>query len=807
MRKRYLCASVQFISLLFILTVSAVKAQEDSQITEAYEDYTEAQREVAYLHLNKSTYIKGEDIGFTAYILNKSDKMPSLVTTNLYVSIEDENEQILKQQLIRVENGITSNTIEIDSSFSTGNYTIKAYTSWMCNFNEQNHFVETIRIIDPKIEEPIEHNHRNTSIDAQFLPESGHLLHNVENTLGVVIKDHKGYGIQYIKGEVIDENNQVITTFETNRLGIGKFSLITNADTDYRVKIKKADKNFNFKLNQDIHKNGVILSVKRLQSNVFVSVTTNDNTLESLKNKRYTLMVHNGDAYEAIAINFTDTTTIIKVIDTNNSPKGINILTLFNENNKPIAERLFFNYQDIGVIKSNDVTVLKSRDSLSVKLNFKDSDTNIYGAMSVSVLPEETKSYNRAHNIMSYTLLKPYVKGKVEQAKYYFTDIDAKKQYELDNLLITQGWSSYNWGTVFNPTTHQTYPFEQGIKIKANINPNDRNTSTDLSYVMHAVNDQEPRFFEIKKGGTNFLIENVFPDSTSTIYLSKITKSDGLLPAKLYLQFFPTKIPPLLNNTVLLEPKLDYKSIEKFADYSNNMSFNTSNKVQNLDEVTVTSRVPLKRQRQNKLSRGRLGKISVVDEQDENSFLTLWRFLIYKAWILLPPTAYGPEGPRTRINSTENRGGPNSVNFYLNDVLLIDVEVLDPIFLSEVDFVEINRYGVGNGMRSPNGFIKIYTHKSPKRRYPKTTTKAYKLPLTFSEQKKFYIPEYKYYNDDFYRFYGTLDWKPNLKIDEEGSISFKIAKPEIPIRLFIEGITENGQFISEDKLISSHISE
>ena len=72
-----------------------MSSQEELDILEAYDDYTEAPREVVYLHLNKSTYIIGETLGFTAYVLDKNDKEPSVLTSNLYVTIEDHSQNII----------------------------------------------------------------------------------------------------------------------------------------------------------------------------------------------------------------------------------------------------------------------------------------------------------------------------------------------------------------------------------------------------------------------------------------------------------------------------------------------------------------------------------------------------------------------------------------------------------------------------------------------------------------------------------------------------------------------------------------
>ena len=214
--------------ILFLVTFFSF-SQNTNDIFETYEEYVDTPREVVYLHLNKSTYIKGENIGFTAYVLDKKEKTPSLITTNLYVSVSDKNNKVIKQQLVRVANGIASNVIQIDSLFTSGIYNVKAYTNYMRNFNETNFFTEAIKVIDPDVEPYIEKPIVKNSIDAQFLPESGHLLHGIVNNIGVVIKDSQGFGLAYVSGEVLDNNNKVLTTFKTNSVGIGKFPLLAHS--------------------------------------------------------------------------------------------------------------------------------------------------------------------------------------------------------------------------------------------------------------------------------------------------------------------------------------------------------------------------------------------------------------------------------------------------------------------------------------------------------------------------------------------------------------------------------------------------
>ncbi|MFC0603278.1 hypothetical protein [Winogradskyella pulchriflava] len=779
--------------ILFLFCVIPSNAQEDSKLIDAYQTYMHAAREVVYMHLNKSTYIGGEDIGFTAYVLDKKDKKPSLLTTNLYVSIEDKNQKVIKQKLIKVFDGVATNTFEIDTTFNSGFYTIKAYTNWMRNFNEKNYFSESIRIIDLKDVKKIKTEPNDTNIDAQFLPESGHLLNGIINVVGVTIKDHLGYGIPYAKGEVVDNNNNTISSFETNQFGIGKFQLLPKTENTYTVKISHNDENLSFELNQNIETKGIVLSVTKLKSKVYISIKTNAETLESIKNKRHTLMIHNGSQYEIMDVYFTDNTEITKVIDNGNTATGINILTLFNENDKPIAERLFFNYEGINHLEPSTITTEKQKDSTVINLNFKAVNPNFNNAISISVLPEDTKSYNSHHNIISYTYLEPYVNGMIEQAKYYFTDVDSKKQYELDNLLITQGWSSYSWEDIFQNTQNIKYPFEQGITIKANLTSKDIDEELSTNFIMHAIKNEDPRVFTVEKGGNSFVIENLFPEGTPSIYLSKITTDEGIKPASLYLQFFPNDIPQFKSLKKEM-PAYEKQKIAVAKRSSNKI--NIPDDAEELEEVTVLANSMLeKRYKQNELNVGKFGKITVIDQQDNKQYVNLLEYIndrIYNENVRYKST-----------NDSSLKIERFSINYFLNDVLLTDVGLLQGMYLSDIESIEFNRFGVDDGFRSPNGMVKIYTKDEVDvNRYDNKTTQTYKLPLTFSADKKFYTPKYKYYHDNFYKSYGTIAWEPKLITNTNGNVTLKIAKPKTAVKLYIEGIANDGSFIIEEKNVS-----
>lgn len=789
---------IQIIALLFVSTSAFLHAQDpnkdDFNILEKYGAYNDAFREVAYIHLNKALYIKGEDIGFTAYILNKDDKKPSQITTNLYVVIEDDNNHILKSKLLRVENGVASNSFDIDSTFVSGHYKLKAYTNWMRNFKENNHFVESIRIIDPETETYIEKEQIEHTIDAQFLPEGGYLVHDVISKVGVILKDTKGYGISLAKGEVLNNKGQVITTFSVNQFGIGQFILLAQKDHNYQIKINHNNKDFSFNLNEKIEEKGISLSLSQLNDKAIVSIKTNAESMDYLKHKPFKLVLHNGKQIQLIDIAFNKEQSITKVFNLEDLPPGINIFTILNENDQPVVERLFFNYNGIDIIKSDHISAKKSNDSLSLQINFKAINPKQFNSLSVSVLPQETKSYNRHHNLISYNFLQPYINGAVENAKYYFTNVTALKQLELDNLLITQGWSSYDWSHMFRANTNSIFPFEQGLTLKANINSKQRNAST--SYILHAIPNQQSYVVELSENDTTFLLENAYFSENDEVLFSQINKKNKLIPANLYVQSFPSAVPNMKDFKSVLKPKTEYniKSDEKDI-----IIFDKKERIQELDEVIVKAKLNDERTRIEKLQRGVFGRIHVFNEIDRQRY-TLRNYINAKTSFTANESAEEGLVVTNRMPTTINANA--GVLIYLNDVALNNNFLLYNFSMHNVDYIEVNNSGIGEGMRGGNGVLKIYTDPKITNFKISPTTKKYDLPLTFSAKKKFYVPKYKYYQNNFYEGYGTVDWKPELKTDPNGNVTLKIEQPKVPITLFIEGIANDGAFIFEEKTIN-----
>ncbi|WP_157962201.1 hypothetical protein [Winogradskyella aurantiaca] len=811
---------------LLFLCLSTLSFSQEKVIKTYYDNYASINQEAIYVHLNKSTFIQGEDLGFTAYVFDKKTKALTSFSSNLYLSIEDANQKPIKQMLLHVVDGVASNSVQIDSAFSTGTYILKAYTNWSLNFNEQAIYSEAFDVLNPDEQDYVETELVETEPDAQFLPEGGHLLADVINKVGVIIKDHKGYGIPYATGVVYDSNNKALTDFKVDRMGIGQFSFVPQSQSSYTVKVNCLNETFSYPITELVETNGMVLSLNKVRKRLIAQIATNTESQQSLGNQTFHLAVHNGEFIKLVDFSFGAEASISKGFDLQNLPPGVLVFTILNSRRKPIAERLFFNYNGLKIRKSSDLVAEKNKDSLQLQLTYNTIKPNFFNHVSVSVLPQNTQTYNRHNNIVSSVYLRPYVKGSIERADYYFRDVTPAKEAELDNLLLTQGWSSFDWQDIFKEEHLFLNRYEQGLEINGNVNSS--LNKGEKTFLLHSVSGDEPQLYTVSANETKFVAENIFPVGTNTIHFSEIT-STGNKSSNLYLQSFPNSIPNAKVETRMLGPKPLYQLKEALND--NTVQLNNPEDLQELDAVVITSRIERKRVRLKKLQKGRYGNVKIIDDNARITFNTIGEFLRYYGLYVDEANggfrvyngySYGLRGNTSaNINtiSTDAFSADNNIDtgtqpinpgdrnkimaIYLDGSFMPEPDMLHQFPLLYIDYVEINRRGFGEGFRGAAGVIKIYSNWGSSIGSPyDNSASAYQLPLSFAKEKRFYVPKYRSERDDFYQEYGVVDWKPDARI-ENSQLVFNIKKPKVPVKLFIEGYLGDGSFISEIKEVSN----
>lgn len=787
--------SLKSFFFFFILITIFSNAQDAEEILDNYSDYTEAPREIAYVHLNKSTYVAGEMLGFTAYVFDKYVKEPSKMTKNLYCTISNKDGEVIKKKLLKVENGVVSNVFDIDSLLSTGIFTFKAYTNWMRNFDESNHFQQTFKVIDAdNLDEIKPVSPKDIQVDLQLLGEGGHIFYNVSNVIGIVVKNQFGLGIKNAEGKIIDENENIISNFRLNDVGLAKVMLKPEINTKYYVEL-----NANGGLIKEeitgIKAVGMAMSLNKLGTNVVVKLEANPLFYQQFGTDVFKIALHDGGDMQVLEFQLNEKGQIILSYPIKDLFTGMNIFTVFSKENKPLLERLYFNLEDINTTSIEDIKLTKLSDSLTVRGKLNNIDTSKFSNVSISILPSGTKSYNHHNNILSQTYIQPYVNGVIENASQYFKNT-RESNYNLDLLLLTQGWSSYNWSSIFNYNNVFVHPFERGIDAVANINGENPGT-----YVLYPLEASSSQLFELKETDSEFTAKTLFPNEDDLFRIGFIdTKKKGFRKKpSIYPQFYPSKFPDfeLKYNTA---QEIFTSTIKNSSEIELDKSWNES---EQLDEVVVKTSKEYTRA-EKLASKAIHSKVNIIDEYTKLRNLRLDLYIQRLGF----NTQYDYFSGKLSITNPRVNWGTNVPLVYLNDGLLTtssnsDFGLLSFIYMADVDYIEYEHYGVGGGIRGQAGFIKVYTLPNYKNGAKNDNVQTYDVPLRFNTDKTFYVSKYRYYNTTFYKEYGTIDWIPNLKINKDGSFDIKLLNTKNDFTLFVEGTLNDGTFISQELIIDS----
>ncbi|MEO8886381.1 MAG: carboxypeptidase-like regulatory domain-containing protein [Mucilaginibacter sp.] len=295
---------------------------------------------------------------------------------------------------------------------------------------------------------------RPENTDIQFMPEGGNLIAGITSKVGVkaIAEDGKGANIT---GTITDSKQQEVAQFKTSHAGMGSFTFTPKANETYTAKIPNNTKTYTL---PTINPTGTTLKLTQTADSIQITVTTiPTSTTTTTSPTTYNLIGQSrGVVCYAQTIDLSNNSQQIKTAAANQFPTGIARFTLINSNHEPINERqVFINHHDeLNISIATNKPSYTIRDSVALAIMVKDKDGKpVQGNFSLAVTDDsQVKTDSLATNLLSNLLLTSDLKGNIENPNYYFID-PTKKQAELDNLLLTQGWVGYNWQDVFYPDT------------------------------------------------------------------------------------------------------------------------------------------------------------------------------------------------------------------------------------------------------------------------------------------------------------------------------------------------------------------
>ncbi len=431
------------ISIFGIQKTYAQNPVADSLLTRFNDFRSKTFTEKIFLHTDRSSYLTGEDIWFTIYHVDASFHKPIAWSKVLYVELIGMDGKPVLQGKFPLGDALTTGSLYLPASLSSGTYELVAYTSWMKNFASESFFHQSIKVINPFVELPKEVD-QGPDYDVQFFPEGGNLITGLENTVGFRVVGRDGKGVNF-KGAILNQENDTVVRFSPLKFGLGRFNFTPEQNQAYKAIIVDSKKKSSALALPVIVQEGFVMQVVELNTKIKVTVRVSDKNEQSVY-----LLIHARLTEPQIEQVLLKDGEGILMIDKKKTATGVSHLTVFNDQLIPVCERLWFKKPERNLqfdVKLNEVAFsTRQKAELSIvaqAVNAADPLSNV----SVVVYKHDSLDLP-VDNIVSYLNLTSELKGQVEHAEYYFSDESIELSAATNNLMLTHGWRKINWKDV-----------------------------------------------------------------------------------------------------------------------------------------------------------------------------------------------------------------------------------------------------------------------------------------------------------------------------------------------------------------------
>lgn len=447
----------QCICLLILFTICLNPVKSKGQVLQDLEKnfnkvHNATLYEKLYLHISKTTFITGETIWFKIYNTDSENKSLLDLSKVAYVELIDNERHPVLQAKIALSNCTGSGSFSLPHSLNNGIYQLRAYTNWMKNFDSEAYFQEQITILNPQ-REISDFKDKVINYDVQFFPEGGHLVRGLENRLAFKITT-PGNQIVNATGVLVNSKNDTVARFKTLKFGMGSFSFVPISSNGYKA-VLKINGRLYYKNLSPIDSLGYGMRTNADSAGWTVAVKSN------LINSSNVYMIVHTDA----SIQIAEKAPLVAgkasfKINKHKLVDGISYITLFDEQKTPICERLLFQRPNRHLIidAKTDALTFSTRQKVKLNLSTQDENRQAVGSnLSVAVFLSDTLQKSLNQDIEAYLWLCSGLKGYVESPSYYLNENTLESKQALENLLLTQGWTQFEWKKEATETSKRLY--------------------------------------------------------------------------------------------------------------------------------------------------------------------------------------------------------------------------------------------------------------------------------------------------------------------------------------------------------------
>lgn len=439
-------------------------------------------QERVYVHFDNTSYNCGEYMWYKAYVVRDDSLTPTPPSRYLHVELLSPAGLPVVSQCLKIEDGQAAGCMQLADTLRSGFYEVRAYTAWMLNFSKGDrhgwkkfdgkaykreygdrlqHYLdgnaglfsrvfpvyEVDSLGERKITTPAERSRSTSDVVVDFYPEGGNMVEGVPCTVAFQAHDKAGC-YRDVTGRIVAGDATIVANVESEHEGRGSFLLSADdLNGDKELAFVVGDKRF--PLPKPIGK-GYALSVESGNGKVNIKAERNYATHGT---EMYLLVTCRQRVVSFERMNMKKQTAETVVTDISKMGTGVNVVTLLSEDGHIVAQReLFINN---GIDAASATVECAVPDNLpmdsDVVLDFAVKDSKGHSAIGTNVFScsvldgGKTDMTYYTDNILTYMLLSSEVKGFIPNAAYYFEKDDDAHKRALDQLLLVQGWTRYNF--------------------------------------------------------------------------------------------------------------------------------------------------------------------------------------------------------------------------------------------------------------------------------------------------------------------------------------------------------------------------
>lgn len=465
-------------------------------------------QEKVFVHMDNNCYFLGDTIWFAAYTRKTNTDRPSDMSKVLYVELLNHDGYLVERKKLHVQNGRANGFFALNKDIQySGFYELRAYTRWQLNWGvtERPHSLRSRKwFISKELEKQFFRDYEKlysrvfpvydqrdgedkneasmtlrplrrqayrmkaeNPIHINLYPEGGSLVEGLPGRVAFEVCREDG---EWMEGTVyLTDGKENGPSHPTLHRGRGYFEVTPQAGKRMEVYFISDQGEVATVPLPQAEKSGASLCIEhegfawKINCNISADI---------LPEKTGLVVSHEGKVF---AFYSPKAQSAKCLFEPPRNISGVFQATLFTEDGKVLADRLFFHRSEGMHTATLQIKGLEEKYCPYAPICFSVEGSEAHRGTRVSLAVREggtvPGNYDTG-NILTEMLLASEIRGFVPEPEWYFESNDSLHRKALDLLMMTQGWRRFKWQDMaVSGNWELTQPREKHLVLKGRVYP------------------------------------------------------------------------------------------------------------------------------------------------------------------------------------------------------------------------------------------------------------------------------------------------------------------------------------------------